>query len=98
MPRFDLLKRDDYLMMSIQFSRGCPFNCEFCDIISLYGRKPRTKSVVQVLSELQYLYDLGWRRSVFIVDDNFIGNQRNVKQLLRSLIPWMQKRNYPFTF
>ena len=98
MPRFDLLKRDDYLMMAIQFSRGCPFNCEFCDIINLYGRKPRTKDLEQTLAELQTLYNLGWRGSIFIVDDNFIGNQRNVKRLLRALIPWMQERNYPFTF
>jgi radical SAM superfamily enzyme YgiQ (UPF0313 family) len=98
MPRFDLLKRDDYLMMAIQFSRGCPFNCEFCDIITLYGRKPRTKDLNQTLGELQTLYELGWRRSIFIMDDNFIGNQRNVKQFLRVLIPWMQERNYPFTF
>jgi radical SAM superfamily enzyme YgiQ (UPF0313 family) len=98
LPRFDLLQRDDYLMMAIQFSRGCPFNCEFCDIINLYGRKPRTKSLDQTLAELQSLYDLGWRSSIFIVDDNFIGNLRNVKQLLRVLIPWMQERHYPFTF
>jgi len=98
MPRFDLLKRDDYLMMALQFSRGCPFNCEFCDIINLYGRKPRTKETSQTLAELQALYDLGWRGSIFIVDDNFIGNQRNVKRLLRELIPWMQERHYPFTF
>ncbi|MBD2464134.1 B12-binding domain-containing radical SAM protein [Oscillatoria sp. FACHB-1407] len=98
MPRFDLLKRDAYFMMAMQFSRGCPFNCEFCDIISLYGRKPRTKEPSQALAELQYLYDLGWRGSLFIVDDNFIGNQRNVKRFLRELIPWMKQRNYPFTF
>jgi len=98
MPRFDLLRRDAYLMMAIQFSRGCPFNCEFCDIISLYGRKPRTKEPSQALAELQNLYDLGWRGSLFVVDDNFIGNQRNVKRFLRELIPWMQQRNYPFTF
>lgn len=98
MPRFDLLNRDAYLMMAIQFSRGCPFNCEFCDIITLYGRKPRTKEPSQVLAELQALYDLGWRGSLFMVDDNFIGNQRNVKRLLRALIPWMEERNYPFTF
>ncbi|MBD2018449.1 B12-binding domain-containing radical SAM protein [Microcoleus sp. FACHB-53] len=98
MPRFDLLNRDAYLMMAIQFSRGCPFNCEFCDIITLYGRKPRTKEPSQILAELQALYDLGWRGSLFMVDDNFIGNQRNVKRLLRELIPWMQERNYPFTF
>lgn len=98
MPRFDLLKRDAYLLMAIQFSRGCPFNCEFCDIISLYGRKPRTKEPSQALAELQTLYDLGWRGSLFIVDDNFIGNQRNVKRFLRELIPWMQQHHYPFSF
>ncbi|MFS8839333.1 B12-binding domain-containing radical SAM protein [Synechococcus sp. R6-5] len=98
LPRFDLLRMDQYFMMSVQFSRGCPFNCEFCDIISLYGRKPRTKEPSQMLAELQALYDLGWRGSVFVVDDNFIGNQRNVKRFLRELIPWSQKRNYPFTF
>jgi radical SAM superfamily enzyme YgiQ (UPF0313 family) len=98
MPRFDLLQRDAYFMMAIQFSRGCPFNCEFCDIISLYGRKPRTKEPDQALAELQSLYDLGWRGSLFIVDDNFIGNQRNVKRFLRELIPWMQQHNYPFSF
>ncbi|BAZ42029.1 hypothetical protein NIES4101_79970 [Calothrix sp. NIES-4101] len=97
-PRFDLLQRDAYLMMAMQFSRGCPFNCEFCDIISLYGRKPRTKEPTQALAELQTLYDLGWRGSLFIVDDNFIGNQRNVKRFLRELIPWMQQHDYPFTF
>jgi len=98
MPRFDLLKLDQYFAMAVQFSRGCPFNCEFCDIISLYGRKSRTKEPSQVLAELQALYDLGWRGSIFIVDDNFIGNQRNVKRFLRELIPWMQQHNYPFTF
>nr|WP_290228180.1 B12-binding domain-containing radical SAM protein [Trichocoleus desertorum] len=98
LPRFDLLQRDAYFMMAIQFSRGCPFNCEFCDIITLYGRKPRTKEPQQALAELQALYDLGWRGSLFIVDDNFIGNQRNVKRFLRELIPWMQEHDYPFTF
>jgi radical SAM superfamily enzyme YgiQ (UPF0313 family) len=85
-------------MMAVQFSRGCPFNCEFCDIITLYGRKPRTKAPEQMLAELQILYDLGWRGSIFVVDDNFIGNQRNVKQFLRTLIPWMAEHHYPFTF
>ncbi|MCF3609635.1 B12-binding domain-containing radical SAM protein, partial [Planktothrix agardhii 1033] len=80
------------------WSRGCPFNCEFCDIISLYGRKPRTKEPSQALGELQTLYDLGWRGSLFIVDDNFIGNQKNVKSFLRELIPWMEQHNHPFTF
>ncbi|MCP6761143.1 MAG: DUF4070 domain-containing protein [Fischerella sp. CENA71] len=97
-PRFDLLDFDAYDMMSIQFSRGCPFQCEFCDIIVLYGRKPRTKTPAQLLSELDYLYELGWRRGVFMVDDNFIGNKRNVKLLLKELKVWMQQHNYPFRF
>jgi radical SAM superfamily enzyme YgiQ (UPF0313 family) len=95
-PRFDLLDLTAYNEMSVQFSRGCPFQCEFCDIIVLYGRKPRTKAPAQLLAELQFLYDLGWRRSIFIVDDNFIGNKRNVKLLLRELGPWMRDRGYPF--
>ncbi|WP_216919060.1 B12-binding domain-containing radical SAM protein [Synechococcus sp. CCAP 1479/9] len=97
-PRYDLLQRDAYLMMAVQFSRGCPFNCEFCDIINLYGRKPRTKENHQLLGELQTLYDLGWRGSIFMVDDNFIGNQHNVKRLLNDLIPWMREHRYPFNF
>ncbi|MCX7592558.1 MAG: DUF4070 domain-containing protein [Fischerella sp.] len=97
-PRFDLLDFDAYDMMSVQFSRGCPFQCEFCDIIVLYGRKPRTKTPAQLLTELDYLYELGWRRGVFIVDDNFIGNKRNVKLLLKELKVWMQQHNYPFRF
>ncbi|MDB9495252.1 B12-binding domain-containing radical SAM protein [Spirulina major CS-329] len=96
-PRYDLLDLGAYSEMSVQFSRGCPFQCEFCDIIVLYGRKPRTKNPEQLLAELQYLYDLGWRRSIFLVDDNFIGNKRNVKLLLKAMIPWMQERGYPFT-
>ncbi|QZZ19056.1 B12-binding domain-containing radical SAM protein [Leptothermofonsia sichuanensis E412] len=97
-PRFDLLELDAYDSMSVQFSRGCPFQCEFCDIIVLYGRKPRTKTPQQLLAELQCLYDLGWRRAIFMVDDNFIGNKRNVKLLLRELKPWMAEHNYPFRF
>jgi radical SAM superfamily enzyme YgiQ (UPF0313 family) len=97
-PRFDLLELKAYNEMSVQFSRGCPFQCEFCDIIVLYGRKPRTKTPAQLVAELQALYDLGWRRSVFLVDDNFIGNKRNVKLLLRELGPWMAARGYPFRF
>ncbi len=97
-PRFDLLEMDAYAEMSVQFSRGCPFQCEFCDIIVLYGRKPRTKNPQQLIAELQRLYDLGWRRSIFIVDDNFIGNKRNVKLLLKDLKPWLEERGYPFSF
>ncbi|MEM8804827.1 MAG: B12-binding domain-containing radical SAM protein [Cyanobacteria bacterium P01_G01_bin.38] len=97
-PRFDLLEQDAYAEMSVQFSRGCPFQCEFCDIIVLYGRKPRTKTPEQLLAELQCLYDLGWRRSIFMVDANFIGNKRNVKLLLKALKPWMEAHDYPFSF
>ncbi|OWY69531.1 B12-binding domain-containing radical SAM protein [cyanobacterium TDX16] len=97
-PRYDLLDLSAYADMSVQFSRGCPFQCEFCDIIVLYGRKPRTKSPQQLLAELQTLYDLGWRRSIFMVDDNFIGNKRNVKLLLKELGPWMAEKGYPFSF
>jgi radical SAM superfamily enzyme YgiQ (UPF0313 family) len=95
-PRFDLLDLSAYSDMSVQFSRGCPYQCEFCDIIVLYGRKPRTKTPAQLIAELQALYDLGWRRSIFVVDDNFIGNKRNVKLLLKELIPWMKEHDYPF--
>ncbi|ARV62717.1 B12-binding domain-containing radical SAM protein [Nostocales cyanobacterium HT-58-2] len=95
-PRFDLLDLDAYLAVTVQFSRGCPFQCEFCDIINLFGRKPRTKTPEQMLAELEVLYQMGWRRLIFIVDDNFIGNKRNAKVFLRALIPWMQERNYPF--
>lgn len=97
-PRYDLLELDAYDSMSVQFSRGCPFQCEFCDIIVLYGRKPRTKSPEQLLAELDCLYKLGWRRAIFMVDDNFIGNKRNVKLLLKELKVWMAERQYPFSF
>ncbi len=97
-PRFDLLEFDAYAEMSVQFSRGCPFQCEFCDIIVLYGRKPRTKAPEQLLKELDRLYELGWRRSIFMVDDNFIGNKRNVKLFLKELKPWMVEHQYPFSF
>jgi radical SAM superfamily enzyme YgiQ (UPF0313 family) len=97
-PRYDLLEIDAYDSMSVQFSRGCPFQCEFCDIIVLYGRKPRTKTPAQLIAELEYLYNLGWRGSLFMVDDNFIGNKRNVKLLLRDLKDWQAARGYPFQF
>ena len=97
-PRYELLQLDAYDSMSVQFSRGCPFNCEFCDIIVLYGRKPRTKTPEQLVAELQYLHDLGWRRSIFLVDDNFIGNKRNAKLLLPQIRTWQEERGYPFSF
>ncbi|AFZ56883.1 B12-binding domain-containing radical SAM protein [Anabaena cylindrica FACHB-243] len=97
-PRFDLLDLNAYYAITVQFSRGCPFQCEFCDIINLFGRKPRTKTPEQMLAELEVLYQMGWHRYIFLVDDNFIGNKRNAKIFLRALIPWMEERKYPFTF
>ncbi|MGB1027427.1 MAG: B12-binding domain-containing radical SAM protein, partial [Rhodospirillaceae bacterium] len=96
-PRYDLLNFDDYTTMSVQYSRGCPFMCEFCDIITLYGRRPRTKTPEQVVAELQTLYDLGWRRHIFMVDDNFIGNLRTVRTLVDHIADWQKPRSYPFT-
>lgn len=97
LPRYDLINMRDYGSMLLQFSRGCPFDCEFCDITKLYGRVPRTKTNEQMLAEFNLLYDLGWRGSLFLVDDNFIGNRRDALRLLRALIPWQRARNYPFT-
>jgi radical SAM superfamily enzyme YgiQ (UPF0313 family) len=96
-PRFDLLPMGQYLSGSIQFSRGCPFRCEFCDIIVTFGRRPRVKNVQQIIAELDALRAAGVRR-VFIVDDNLIGNKRLVKELLRQVIVYQQERNYPFVF
>lgn len=97
-PRFDLLKMDKYVDMAVQFSRGCPFQCEFCDVTLMLGRKVRTKSPAQVIAELDRLYELGWRRLVFFVDDNFIGNVAQTKKLLAELVPWMESRGTPFNF
>jgi radical SAM superfamily enzyme YgiQ (UPF0313 family) len=97
-PRFDLLKRDKYTSMPIQFSRGCPFQCEFCDIITIYGRRPRAKTPKQVIRELDTLRELGWRNEVFIVDDNFIGNSAQALQLSRELIEWQKLHQQPFSF
>ena len=96
-PRFDLIDIKNYATMSVQFSRGCPFDCEFCDIIKLYGRVPRTKSPEQVVEELDSLYRLGWRGPVFLVDDNFIGNKRDALELLPAIATWQKARGYPFT-
>jgi radical SAM superfamily enzyme YgiQ (UPF0313 family) len=97
-PRFDLLNMRKYASMNIQYSRGCPFDCDFCNITVLYGRAHRTKSTEQVLAELDTLYARRWKSSVFIVDDNFIGNKGKLKkQVLPAIIGWMEKHNYPFT-
>ena len=94
---FHLANMKHYSAMSVQYSRGCPFNCEFCDIIEIYGRVPRTKSNQQMIAEFEALKALGWRGTVFIVDDNFIGNKKNVRQLLPELAKWQERNGYPFS-
>lgn len=92
-PVWDLLKLDAYDSMAVQFSRGCPFNCEFCNVTALLGHIPRTKSAAQLIGELDALYRLGWRRNIFIVDDNFIGNKKQLKQeILPALIEWRKDK------
>ena len=97
-PRFDLLKMEHYLYIGVQFSRGCPFTCEFCDIIELYGRVPRAKTNAQMLHELDALYQLGYRGHIDFVDDNLIGNKKAVKAFLPELRAWLQQHDYPFEF
>lgn len=97
-PRFDLLNFKDYLMIGIQYSRGCPFNCEFCDVIELFGRYPRTKTSEQVIRELDRLYELGYRGHVDFVDDNFIGHKARAKAVLKSIKKWSEDHDYPFYF
>jgi len=94
MPRYDLLRADQYASGSLQFSRGCPFQCEFCDIIVTFGRKPRNKPPEQVIEELEHMREAGFF-SVFIVDDNFIGNKKLARQLLRLIVEWQEKNGYP---
>src|SRR6202042_1345853 len=89
-PRFDLLKVEHYLYIGVQFSRGCPFTCEFCDIIELYGRVPRTKATAQMLGELEALYQLGYRGHVDFVDDNLIGNKKAIRLFLPELAAWQR--------
>src|ERR1700720_2520009 len=98
MPRYDLLKLDHYLYVGVQYSRGCPFTCEFCDIIELYGRVPRTKMTQQVFAELDTLYALGYRGHVDFVDDNFIGNKKALKAFLPELAGWQRAHDPPFEF
>jgi radical SAM superfamily enzyme YgiQ (UPF0313 family) len=97
-PRFDLLRLDRYDCASVQFSRGCPFNCEFCDIIEIFGRVPRTKSPEQLVAELNALRGLGFRGPVFLVDDNFIGNKVAAKKMLARLAMWSEAYGFPFDF
>ncbi|HUU15739.1 MAG TPA: DUF4070 domain-containing protein [Sedimentisphaerales bacterium] len=98
-PLWNLIDMKKYALMCIQYSRGCPFNCDFCDVTRLFGHRMRTKTTEQVLDELESLYSLGWRDEVFFVDDNFIGNKAHLKtELLPAIIGWMKKRQYPFPF
>jgi radical SAM superfamily enzyme YgiQ (UPF0313 family) len=95
-PRWDLLDLHAYVSMSLQYSRGCPFACEFCDIVELFGRVPRVKSAAQVLGELEALHRAGWRGTVFFVDDNFIGNRKAVSELLPEVARWQEEHRWPF--
>jgi radical SAM superfamily enzyme YgiQ (UPF0313 family) len=94
-PLWSLVNLKNYATMAVQYSRGCPFDCEFCDIVVLNGRVPRTKTPAQMIAEFQALYDAGWRRAIFVVDDNFIGNKVEVKIMLRELIRWQKAHQYP---
>ncbi|MFO8164985.1 MAG: DUF4070 domain-containing protein [Desulfatiglandales bacterium] len=98
-PLWELINMKKYATMSIQYSRGCPFNCEFCNITALFGHKVRTKSTAQVIRELESIYSQGWRGDVFFVDDNFIGRKRTLKkETLPAIIEWMGRNNYPYFF
>ena len=97
-PRWDLIRLGDYVSMSVQFARGCPFNCEFCDIVALNGRVPRLKTPQQLLAELDFVRLRGWRGSTFLVDDNFIGNRKKVKDLLHTIIRWQRDTGWTMTF
>ena len=97
-PDFSLVQMSQYSAMNVQYSRGCPFNCEFCDIIEIYGRVPRTKTNAQMLAELEAVKATGWRGLLFIVDDNFIGNKKNVRLFMPDLIEWSRANDYPFSY
>src|SRR5215472_7413344 len=95
-PRLDLLRMKDYAFGSVQFSRGCPFECEFCDIIVTFGRRPRIKSSPQILAELDALVVAG-KPAAFVVDDNLIGNKKAIKPILRDIVAWQVQRGFPLT-
>lgn len=97
-PRYDLLRKNAYYNMSLQYSRGCPFSCEFCDIIVVFGRVPRTKTAEQVQAELDAIHATGFRGSVFFVDDNFIGNKKAVRTILPHVREWQERHRWPFEF
>ncbi|HEX2963851.1 MAG TPA: B12-binding domain-containing radical SAM protein [Ignavibacteriales bacterium] len=99
LPMWRLARMNKYSSMNIQYSRGCPFDCEFCDITVLYGRRPRTKTKEQVIAELDNLYEMGWRGPVFFVDDNFIGNKQKLKrEILPAILDWLESHGHPFWF
>jgi radical SAM superfamily enzyme YgiQ (UPF0313 family) len=98
LPRFELLNLSDYMSMSVQTSRGCPFECEFCDVINLYGRKMRYKRPEQVVAELDSLYRLGWNGLVFVSDDNFIGSKTSARAILQEILTWSKTHGEPFGF
>lgn len=98
-PQWDLINPRHYATMGIQYSRGCPFNCDFCDVTNLFGHAIRTKTTDQILTELDGIYSHGWREEVFFVDDNFIGKKEKLKkELLPAIIRWMEEKHHPFTF
>lgn len=97
-PKWDLIDLDDYAKMPIQFCRGCPFDCEFCDIANINGKIPRIKSTAKFMAELNALYDAGWRGALMMVDDNFICNKAKAKELLKELIIWRKKKKYKATY
>jgi radical SAM superfamily enzyme YgiQ (UPF0313 family) len=97
-PLWDLLDLDNYTSMGVQLSRGCPFECDFCDVVTLFGRRPRYKEIPQLMTELDDLYHAGWRGNVMFVDDNFIGNRKKAKDLLLTLVQWQADKGYPFFF
>lgn len=98
-PKWDLLDLKKYAMLCMQYSRGCPFHCEFCNVVSLFGHTPRTKTSGQIIDELEAIYNLGWRGGIFFVDDNFIGNKKKLKEeILPAITGWLKERDYPFGF
>ncbi|UCB43746.1 MAG: B12-binding domain-containing radical SAM protein [Dehalococcoidales bacterium] len=98
-PQWSLIDMRNYASMSVQYSRGCPYNCEFCNVVILNGHKPRTKSTEHMLAEINAIYNQGWRDALFIVDDNFIGNKKKLKaEILPAIIQWSKEKKYPFLF